>query len=58
MSLETEKIAIPLPYLIVGAVVLITIVISIWYLELDDQSAKMIALLGGLVGALVVRDSA
>jgi hypothetical protein len=54
MSLETEKIAIPLPYLILGAAALITTVIFIWYLELDDQSAKMIALLGGLVGALVV----
>lgn len=54
MSFETDKITIPLPYLIVGAVALITAVIFIWYLKLDDQSAKMIALLGGLVGALVV----
>jgi hypothetical protein len=54
MSFETEKIAVPLWVLMVLGLLLVTAVMGVWYFWLDDQSVKMIGLVGGIVSGLAV----
>jgi hypothetical protein len=54
MSLETEKVTVPLWFLMLLGLLAVTAAMGAWYYWLDDQSAKMISLVGGVVSALLV----
>jgi hypothetical protein len=54
MNFETEKVIVPLWLLMLFGLLAVTAVMGAWYYWLDDQSAKMIGLVGGIVSALVV----
>ena len=54
MSIETEKVALPLWLLILVGVVAVTIMMAVWYYWIDEQNVKMIGIVGGVVSGLVV----
>ena len=54
MSIETEKVALPLWLLILVGVVAVTIMMAVWYYWIDEQNVKMIGIVGGVVSGRVV----
>jgi hypothetical protein len=54
MSLETEKVPVPLWIIVVLGFLVVTAIMAAWYYWLDDQSVKMIGLVGGVVSGLIV----
>jgi hypothetical protein len=54
MSFETEKIAVPLWFVMVLVLLAVTAAMGVWYFWLNDQSVKMVGLVGGIVSGLVV----
>jgi hypothetical protein len=54
ISFETEKVPVPLWALMLVSLLLVMAVMAVWYFFLDDQSVKMMGLVGGIVSALVV----